>query len=71
MVRFFVKNSQKWSDFGQILVRFSGRIGKIVSQIFENFSQILIISTLDIVTKGKMSKEANHSVIWKPEIPCL
>ena len=36
---------QKWSDFGQILVRFSGKIGQIVSQILENFSQILIIST--------------------------
>ena len=42
-----------WSDFlskivknGQILVRFSGKIGQIVSQIFANFSQILIISTL-------------------------
>ena len=42
-----------WSNFlskmennGQILVRFSGKIGKIDSQIFANFSQILIISTL-------------------------
>ena len=42
-----------WSDFlskivknGQILVRFSDKIGQIVSQIFANFSQILIISTL-------------------------
>ena len=38
-----------WSDFlakmGQILVRFSGNIGQIVSQILENFSQILIIFT--------------------------
>ena len=39
---FFVKNSQN----GQILVRFFGEIGQIVSQIFANFSQILIISTL-------------------------
>ena len=37
---------QKWSDFGQILVKFSGKIGQIVSQILESFSQILIISTL-------------------------
>ena len=37
----FVKNAR-------ILVRFSGKIGQIVSpsQILENFSQILIISTL-------------------------
>ena len=35
----FVKN-------GWILVRFLGKIGQIVSQILENFSQILIISTL-------------------------
>ena len=41
-----------WSNFlskivknGQILVRFSGRIGQIVCQIFANFSKILIIST--------------------------
>ena len=30
-----------WSDFvknGRTLVRFSGKIGQIVSQIFENFS---------------------------------
>ena len=45
MVRFSVKN-------GQILVRFSGKIGQIVSQIFANFSQILIVSTLQMnVTK--------------------
>ena len=31
---------------GRILVRFSGKIDQIVSQILENFSQILIISTL-------------------------
>ena len=31
---------------GRILVRFLGKIGQIVSQIFENFSQILTISTL-------------------------
>ena len=31
---------------GQILVRFLGKIGQIVGQIFENFSQILTISTL-------------------------
>ena len=38
-----------WLDFGQkgrILVRFLGKVGEIVSQIFENFSQILIISKL-------------------------
>ena len=29
---------QKWSDFGQIFVRFAGKIGQIVSQILENFS---------------------------------
>ena len=39
MVRFWVKS-------GQILVRFSGKNGQIVSQILENFSQISIISTL-------------------------
>ena len=37
---------QKWLDYGQILVRFLGRIGQIVSQILESFNQILIISTL-------------------------
>ena len=37
---------QKWSDFGQILVRFLGKIGQIVGQIFKNLSQILIVSTL-------------------------
>ena len=37
---------QKWLDFGQILVRFSDKFGQIVSKILENFSQILIISTL-------------------------
>ena len=31
---------------GRILVRFSGKIGPIVSQILETFSQILIISTM-------------------------
>ena len=35
----FVKN-------GQILVRFSCKIDQIVGQVLENFSQILIISTL-------------------------
>ena len=59
--RFGVNNSKKiieifpvsWSDFlskivknGQILVRFSGKLGQIVSQIFANLSQLLIISTL-------------------------
>ena len=47
--------SQKifWPDFGskgvkncQMLVRFSGKIGQIVSQILKNFSQILIIIKL-------------------------
>ena len=45
-----------WSDFlskiakdGQILVRFSVKIGQIVSQIFANFSQILMISTLKLI----------------------
>ena len=41
-----------WSDFGQkgrILVRFLCKIGQIVSQILENFSQILIISTLVVL----------------------
>ena len=28
---------QRWLDFGQILVKFSGEIGQIVSQILENF----------------------------------
>ena len=37
---------QKLSDFGQILDRFPGKIGQIGGQILENFSQILIISTL-------------------------
>ena len=32
---------------GRILVRFLGKIGQIVSQILENFSQFLITSTLD------------------------
>ena len=27
---------QKWLDFGQMLVRFSGKIGQIVSQILES-----------------------------------
>ena len=47
-----------WSDFlskivknVQILVRFSVKIGQIVSQIFANFSQILIISTLPLPLK--------------------
>ena len=47
-----------WSDFGSkcvkygpILVRFSGEIGQIVSQIFQNFSQILLISTLEVKVK--------------------
>ena len=31
---------------GRILVRFLGKIGQIVSQIFKNFSQILTICTL-------------------------
>ena len=45
-----------WLDFlskivknGQILVRFSGKVGQIVGQVFANFSQILIISTLFLV----------------------
>ena len=37
----FVKNDR-------ILVRFSGKSGQIVSQILENFSQILLISTLSM-----------------------
>ena len=37
---------QKRSNFGQILVRFLRKIGQIVSQILENFYQILTISTL-------------------------
>ena len=52
-----------WSDFlskivknGQILVRFSGKIGQIVSQIFANFSQILIISTLSSTPWKEFSK---------------
>ena len=36
---------QKWLDFGQILVRLLGKIGQIVSQILESFSQILVIYT--------------------------
>ena len=47
-VEIFVKN-------GRILDRFSGKIGQIVSQILENFSQILIISTL--VCDALMDKE--------------
>ena len=39
---------QKRSNIGQILVRFLGRIDEIVIQIFENFSQILTISTLTL-----------------------
>ena len=38
-----------WSDFGQKRSNYGqifGKIGQIVSQIFANFSQILIISTL-------------------------
>ena len=53
---------QKWSDVGQILVRFSGTIGQIVSQIFENFNQILIISTLDLssfIVKTFLYRECN------------
>ena len=38
---------QKKSNFGQILVRYLGKIGQIVSQILEDFSQIIIISTLE------------------------
>ena len=41
-----------WSKLvkkGQILVRYSGKIGQIVSHILENFSQILLISTLHIL----------------------
>ena len=37
---------QKSSNFGQILVRYLGKIGQILSQIFETFNQILMISTL-------------------------
>ena len=37
---------QIFVENGWILVRFSGKIGQIVSQIFESFIQILIISTL-------------------------
>ena len=44
----FVKN-------GRILVRFSGKIGQIVSQIFECFSQILIASTLSDGLKKEAS----------------
>ena len=51
-----------WSDFlskivknGQILVRFFGKIGQIVSQIFANFSQILIISTLVVKLLAKIN----------------
>ena len=36
--------SQKLVKNAQILVRFSGKIGQIVSHVLENFSQILIIS---------------------------
>ena len=35
----FVKN-------GRILVKFSGKIGQVVSQILENVSESLMISTL-------------------------
>ena len=53
----FVKN-------GWILVRFSGEIGQIVSQILESFSQILIISTLQLFNFKRKShfpqKEAKH-----------
>ena len=55
-------------DFGQIWVRFSGKIGQIVSLILENFSQILIISTLhnlplviiEIVTHKRTQKKENE-----------
>ena len=35
------------------MVRFSGKIAQIVSQIFANFSQILIMSTLERVDHRK------------------
>ena len=38
--------AQKRSNFDQILVRYIGKIGQIVSQILGNFSQVLVISTL-------------------------
>ena len=40
------QNLSKFSDF----VRFSGEIGQIFSQILQNFSQILLSSTLAIDT---------------------
>ena len=43
---------QKISTLGQILVRFLGKIGQIVSQILENFNQIQIISTLHPPSKN-------------------
>ena len=47
----------KWLDFGLILVRFSGRIGLSDSQILDNFSQILIISTLVLSSFNCISNE--------------
>ena len=42
----YLGQSQKGSNFDQLLVRFLGKIGKIVSRILENFSQVPIIYAL-------------------------
>ena len=49
IIEFIECTNISWSDVGiksRIFVRFLGKIGQIVSQILESFSQILMISTL-------------------------
>ena len=53
----FVKN-------GWILVRFSGKIGQIVSQILKNFSQILIISTLSLCSYVNISFTCKKVIVF-------
>ena len=53
---------QKWLDFGSDLVRFSGKIGQVVGQILESFSQILIIFTLGCICFVQHEKKGSN--LW-------
>ena len=65
-----------WSDFcqkrlniDQILVRILGKIGLIVGQILENFSQILTISTLRLAIFRTIYKIATNAGLQNIERP--
>ena len=52
---------QKRSNFGQILIRFFGKLGQIVSQVLKSLGQILIISTLHTLPKAINNIAADYN----------